>query len=268
MNVTGISWTEQTWNPVSGCVKVSPGCKHCYAEGIAEKHRGSAAFPNGFDLTLRPHKLREPFKLKVPSMIFVNSMSDLFWDQIPEAYRDQVVDVIEATPQHEYQVLTKRAEALWRYSTRRPLPRNFWAGVSAEDQTSLAARGGILREVKAEIRFLSLEPALEDMDLHPILEGGKIQWVIWGGESGLHLMREDVREKRGAAIPLATGGWGPRPDRIAWARHARDACTAHGVPFFFKQWGGSRSHSAGNLLDGRVWEQFPRAPRAPQQLTG
>jgi protein gp37 len=275
MNATAIRWTEQTWNPASGCVKVTAGCKHCYAETLAENKRGTPAFPNGFELTLRPHKLQEPYRLKQPSMVFVNSMSDLFWDQIDDGYRDKVLDVIEATPQHEYQVLTKRAENLLRYSKRRPLPPNFWAGVTAENQELLDARGAVLRQVKAEIRFLSLEPALEDMNLAPLVAGRDnqiggdgIQWVIWGGESGNHLLKADEREKRGVVDPGPGGGWVPRPDRMDWARHARDGSVSNGVAFFFKQWGGPRSTSGGKLLDGRTWEEFPRLPKGVQRQVG
>jgi len=271
VNETGISWTQLTWNPASGCAKVSPGCKYCYAETLSENKRGTPGFPNGFELTLRPHKLREPYRLKQPSMVFVNSMSDLFWDAIDDGYRDQVLDVIEGTPQHEYQVLTKRADNLLRYSRRRPLPRNFWAGVSAENQELLDERAEVLRQVKAEIRFLSLEPALGEMDVSPHVAGRNnqiggdgIQWVIWGGESGLHLLRPEILEKRGAAIREPSGpGWQARPDRIAWARLVRDACAAAGVPFFFKQWGGPRSHSGGMQLDGRTHAEYPRLPTPP-----
>ncbi len=267
MNDTAIRWTEKTWNPASGCVKVGPGCKFCYAETLAENKRGTPAFPVGFDLTVRPHKLSEPLKLKDPSMIFVNSMSDLFWDQITDEYRDQVLDVIEKTPQHEYQVLTKRHENLLRYSRRRKLPKNFWAGVTCEDAENLAARAPVLLQVEAEIRFLSLEPALSPMNLRPHMTGRDnriggdgIQWVIWGGESGTHLTREPHFTKRACAAPLPGGGWGPREDRVHWALDVRDAVTSAGSMFFFKQWGGPRSHSGGKLLDGRTWEEFPRLP--------
>ena len=148
MNQTSIAWTDYSWNPTSGCVKVTEGCKFCYAETIAEKFRGGRAFPNGFDLTYRPHKLREPFTLK-PSRIFVNSMSDLFWESIDDTYRDQVLDVIEPPLQHQYQVLTKREGELLRYSRRRALPANFWAGVTVES-TRTVARVEVLRQVPAE----------------------------------------------------------------------------------------------------------------------
>jgi len=266
MNDTGIRWTEHTWNPASGCKKITAGCKHCYAETIAENKRGSPAFPNGFDLTLRPHKLREPFALKEPSLIFVNSMSDLFWEEIPDSYRDQVLDVIEATPQHQYQVLTKRADVMLAYSKRRPLPGNFWAGVTAEDQENLDRRLPLLAEVKAEIRFLSLEPILGPIDLSPSFERhpGKIDWVIFGGESGNHLTRPEVCAKRGIVVHLY-GAWVPTLRGRDWARSVRDACANHQVHFFFKQWGGPRSTSGGKLLDGKTWEQYPRRPGKPAE---
>lgn len=273
MNETAIRWTTLTWNPASGCKKVSPGCKHCYAETLAENKRGTPAFPKGFDLTLRPHKLDEPYRVKDPSLIFVNSMSDLFWEEIDDAYRDKVVDVIANTPQHEYQVLTKRHENLLRYSKRRKLPPNFWAGVTVENQEWLEKRAAALLQVDAEIRFLSMEPALDHMDIRPFTKGRDnriggdgIQWAIYGGESGTHLTRPDVREKRGLVVlndsPRVSGGalWIPNPARVEWARAVRDACVEDGVAFFFKQWGGPRSTSGGKLLDGRAWEEFPRLP--------
>jgi protein gp37 len=261
MNNTEIRWTELTWNPASGCAKVTAGCKHCYAETIAENKRGTPAFPNGFDLTIRPHKLREPHAIKEGALIFVNSMSDLFWEEIPDAYRDKVLDIMEETPRHQYQVLTKRPEVMLRYSKRRRLPANMWAGVTVENQECTDARLPLLLEVKAEIRFLSAEPVLGPIDLRPTLAAhpGQIHWVIFGGESGNHLTKPEVNEKRGLCVRGAKG-WEPRPDRVGWAREMRDACVDNGVTFFFKQWGGPRSTSGGKLLDGRTWEQYPRLP--------
>ena len=173
MNSTKIEWANNTWNVFSGCTKISPGCQNCYASQLAERLRGTRAFPNGFDLTVRPHKLIEPYKLKQPSLVFVNSMSDLFWDAVPNELRDQIVDVMESTPQHEYMVLTKRAEAMLAYSRRRRLPPNFWAGVSIENER-YAHRADLLRQVDAEVRFISAEPLLGPLDLD--LTG--IHWVI------------------------------------------------------------------------------------------
>lgn len=258
MNDTGIIWTELTWNPNSGCDKVSPGCAFCYAHTLAEQKRGGPAFPNGFDLTIRPHKLREPFKIKKPSLIFVNSMSDLFWEKIPEDYRHQIVDVIEQTPQHQYQVLTKRPEAMLAFSRRRRLPPNFWAGVSIESQ-KYASRADILRKVDAEIRFISAEPLLGPLNLD--LRG--IQWLITGGESGAHLMDAMLREMRGL-VNYLDRIWTPRPDRIPWVRSLRDQSIQAGTKFFHKQWGGFRSDSAGRDLDSRTWDEFPRLPQGSE----
>ncbi len=260
MNETGIIWTEITWNPMSGCKKKTSGCAYCYAETLAENKRGGAAFPVGFELTLRPHKLREPMKLKQPSLIFVNSMSDMFWEDIDDDYRDKMVDVMEATPQHEYQVLTKRAEVMLAYSKRRKLPPNFWAGVTIEDQANVD-RLAILQQVDAEIRFISAEPLLSPIEF-PSLAG--IHWIITGGESGVHLLNPKLRDMRGLATldPSAAKGlrWQPRQDRIAWVRGIRDQAIAAGVKLFHKQWGGLYPKSAGRDLDGRTWDEFPRLP--------
>jgi len=223
LNNTGIGWTMKTWNPTSGCEEVSPGCKFCYAEFIAEKFRGKA-FPNGFELTYRPHKLAEPKRLKKPTLIFVNSMSDLFWEAIPDAYRDRIIDVIEDTPRHQYQVLTKRPEEMLRYSRRRKLPANFWAGTTVES-THTSDRVDILRQVDAPIRFISAEPLLDD--LGSILNLAGVQWLISGGESGRHLLDPALRERR-ALVTYKAKRWTPRPDRIDWIRRLRDNCGSAG----------------------------------------
>lgn len=254
MNETGIIWTELTWNPASGCKKLTSGCAYCYAHTIAENQRGSKAFPMGFDLTIRPHKLTEPKKVKQPSLIFVNSMSDMFWEQIDDAYRDRMLDVIEDTPQHQYQVLTKRPDNMLRYSKRRPLPDNFWAGVTIEDQKSMD-RLLWLRQVEASIRFISAEPLLGPLAF-PTMEG--LHWVITGGESGLHLCDPKLRALRGLAI-LENRKWMPHPVRAQWVRDIRDQCIANDVRLFHKQWGRTPK-SAGRVLDGRTWDEFPRLP--------
>jgi protein gp37 len=261
---TKIRWTEFTWNPMSGCEAVSPGCTFCYARTLAERLRGTAAFPNGFDLTSRPHKLTEPMKLKEPSLIFVDSTSDLFWESVEDTYRDQIIDVIESTPQHQYQVLTKRHESMLRYSRRRRLPANFWAGVTAEDQVRADLRIPCVLQVDVPVRFVSVEPALSLVDISGWVSGKNnaaggdgLQWVIWGGESGLHLKDEKVRAVRGCAVRDERGKWSPHPDRMDWPRTLRDVCAANGIPFFFKQWGGVCPASAGHELDGRRWEEFP-----------
>lgn len=254
MNKTGIKWTTLTWNPASGCKRITSGCAFCYAYTLAEAKRGTPAFRNGFDLTIRPHKLREPLRLKEPSLIFVNSMSDLFWPEIPESYRDQILDVIECTPQHQYQVLTKRPEEMLRYSRRRKLPENFWAGVTIEDQAN-ADRADILREVEASIRFVSVEPLLAPL----VLDWTGLHWCITGGESGVHLLDPKLREAR-ALVDYEKRRWTARPDRIEWVRSLRDQCLAASVKFFHKQWGGHYPESGGRLLDGRTWDEMPRLP--------
>jgi len=235
---TSIEWTDATWNPVSGCTKITRGCDNCYAERKAEQYRGSKGFPHGFDITLRPHKLREPLSWRRPLKIFVCSMGDLFHKDVPEAFIAQVFDTMEAADWHTgFQVLTKRSPLLLnfvndRYRTR-PAPRHIWLGVSVEDAAG-AARIAHLRKANATIRFLSVEPLLGPVALD--LDG--IHWVIVGGESGP----------------------GARPMHPNWAIDVRDQCLRAQVPFFFKQWGGRFPKSGGCLLEGREWKQFP-APR-------
>jgi len=259
MNQTGIIWSESTWNPFSGCEKVSEGCKHCYAELIAEKYRGNKAFPNGFDLTLRPHKLNEPFKLKEPTLIFANSMSDLFWDKVPDDYRHKVIDVIEQTPQHEYQVLTKRPELMLKFSKERKLPKNFWAGTTIENQRN-SHRMDTLNEVDAEIKFISAEPLIGELIFtDKQLEG--IQWMITGGESGTHLWNSIICERRALVYyNREQKKWLPRKDKYHWIQSLRDQCIENDVKFFHKQWGGSYPEAAGRELDGETWNEMPRYP--------
>lgn len=258
MNETGIIWTEATWNPMSGCEKVSSGCKFCYAMTFAENKRGTRAFPNGFDLTIREHKLKEPFKLKTPTLIFTNSMSDLFWDQVPNDYRHKIVDVIEQTPQHEYQVLTKRPDALLKFSRERKLPSNFWAGVTVESNLH-RDRIRMLQEVDAEIRFISAEPLIRELDIDGYTEG--VAWMITGGESGNHMWDQKICDNRGLVLyDRFLKKWTPRPDRIDWIRIIRDVCIDNDVKFFHKQWGGNYPEAAGRLLDGEYWSEMPRLP--------
>jgi protein gp37 len=231
--ISAIEWTDSTWNPVRGCTKVSPGCKHCYALTFAERWRGVPGHPyeQGFDLRLVPHKLEEPLKWKTPRRIFVNSMSDLFHDDVPLSYIQRVFAIAKRAPWHTFQILTKRAERLAALAPRLPWPANLWQGVSVENQRYLD-RIAALRRVPAAIRFLSLEPLLGPLPAIP-LDG--ISWVIVGGESGLkHRLVEP-----------------------AWVLEIRDQCVAAGVPFFFKQWGGRTPKAGGRLLDGREWNQMP-----------
>jgi protein gp37 len=238
-----IEWTEATWNPVTGCTKVSPGCAHCYAETFAERFRGVLGHPyeRGFDLQLRPERLEQPLAWKRPRMIFVNSMSDLFHEDVSEEYIRAVFQVMERASWHTFQVLTKRHERLAEIAPRLPWPANVWMGVSVENQR-WTCRIDALRSTPAAVRFLSCEPLLSDLQLN--LAG--IHWVIVGGESGP----------------------GARPMKPTWARDIRRQCEKIGVPFFFKQWGayseaGVRvgKGKAGRVLDGKTWNGFPRPTR-------
>lgn len=236
-----IEWTEHTWNPVTGCTKVSPGCKFCYAEVLSKrlKAMGTPGYANGFKLTLQPERLLEPIKRRKPTMYFVNSMSDLFHECIPNEYIDRVFDTIRAAPQHRYQILTKRPERMEEYFKTREVPSQAWLGVSVENRKYGLPRIPILRRVNAKVRFLSVEPLLEDLGTFDISD---LSWVIVGGESG----------------PKA------RPMKAEWARSIQQQCEAAGVSFFFKQWGShgddgvKRSKgSNGRLLDGRTWDEMP-----------
>lgn len=252
MNDTKIRWTESTWNPVTGCDKVSPGCAHCYAQSLAERLRGTPAFPHGFELHLREHKIDEPRRLRKPRLIFVNSMSDLFHENIPDEYRDRIIATMRSTPQHTYQVLTKRPKEAVRVFEQRTVPDNVWLGVSVEN-ARFTWRIDVLHRIPARTRFLSLEPLLGPL---PELDLRGIHWVIVGGESGRHLLDAATCARRGIARRV-NGTWVPRPDRVSWVRSIRDQCVAAHVPFFFKQWGGLRPDSAGHLLDGREHDHWP-----------
>ncbi len=238
---SAIEWTDATWNPVTGCSKVSKGCDNCYAERFSERFRGVAGHPfeTGFDLTLRPDRFEQPLSWKKPKLIFVNSMSDLFHKEIPSPFISQVFDTMELADWHIYQVLTKRSSLMrnWinqRYIDRK-VPAHIWLGVSIEDR-SVLSRLRHLREANAAIRFVSFEPLLGPID--PV-DLTRIHWVIVGGESG------------------------PRARYIdpGWVRDIRDACQEAGVAFFFKQWGGRTPKARGNVLDGRQWLDYPAVPQ-------
>lgn len=252
MNETRINWTELTWNPATGCTKVSPECKHCYAKAIADRLAGSAAFPKGFQVMERPWKLGEPRKIRGDgSLIFTNSMTDFFHEKISDSYRDKIVEVIAAHPQHRFQILTKRTGAAVKYFSTRAVPRNVWLGATIGVQGSMGRLAELLR-VDAAVRFLSCEPLLGPLSF-PDLSG--VHWVIGGGESGPHAMgpegpRRFLVERRGDR-------WVPREDRIPWARGLRDQVKAAGAAFWWKQWGGPRPESGGKELDGRVWHEMP-----------
>ena len=240
MQRSSIEWTETTWNPVTGCTEISPGCAHCYAKTFAERFRGVPGHPyeNGFDLQLRPERLDQPLRWKKPRTIFVNSMSDLFHPDVPDDYIIQVFEVMESANRHRFQVLTKRSERLAELAPSLPWPSNVWMGVSVENQR-FTGRVDDLRRVPAAVRFLSCEPLLGDLelDLHDI------NWVIAGGESG-------------------PGARAMDPD---WVRGVRDQCADAEVPFFFKQWGahddlGRRvgKKAAGRSLDGKTCSEMPK----------
>ena len=231
---SGIEWTESTWNPVTGCTKVSPGCKYCYAERMAERLQamGQPNYVNGFRLTLQPHMLELPLKWKKPQTIFVNSMSDLFHEDVPLAYIREVFDVMARAHWHRFQVLTKRAERLEELSPELHWAQNIWMGVSVENER-YRRRIDHLRATGAQIKFLSLEPLLGPL---PDLDLTGIDWVIVGGESG----------------PNA------RPMDPAWATDLRDQCRRADVPFFFKQWGGKNKKQAGRVLEEQLWDEMPR----------
>lgn len=233
MATSHIEWTESTWNPITGCTRISPGCAHCYAERMARrlKAMGQEKYANGFVLTLHPEELDRPYHWKKPQEIFVNSMSDLFHEDVPIGFIKQVFRTMVETPQHKYQVLTKRSEVLKRYEDKLPWSQNIWMGVSVENADYMF-RIDDLRCCGAHIKFLSLEPLLGPL---PDLNLDGIDWVIVGGESG----------------PQA------RPMDKAWVRDIRDQCLYAGVPFFFKQWGGVNKKKAGRLLEGRTWDGMP-----------
>jgi protein gp37 len=233
MALSHIEWTDATWNPVTGCTKISPGCKHCYAERMAKRLRamGQIRYRNGFAVTLQPDALDAPLSWKTPRLVFVNSMSDLFHADVPLDYIRQVFSVMERADWHVFQILTKRAERLAELAPLLPWPENVWMGVSVES-SDYTWRIGHLAKVSAAVRFLSVEPLLGPIPKLP-LRG--IDWVILGGESGP----------------------GARPMEAVWAEEIRDRCVQAKVPFFFKQWGGVWKKRAGRVLAGRTWDEMP-----------
>jgi protein gp37 len=237
-NNSKIEWTDATWNPVRGCSKVSPGCANCYAETFAERFRDVPHHPYeyGFDLRLVPEKLTEPLRWRTSKMVFVNSMSDLFHEEVPDDYIVAVIEVMKVANWHTYQVLTKRSERMrdmlsskLRFAATLP---HIWWGVSVENKKHGLPRIDHLRSSPAQIRFMSVEPLLEDLGRFSL---AGISWVIVGGESGA----------------------GARPMRKAWVTSIRDQCRKAKVPFFFKQWGGVRKSATGRSLDGKTHDEFP-----------
>jgi protein gp37 len=241
---SNIEWTDATWNPIRGCTKISPGCAHCYAEKFAERFRGVPGHPyeQGFDLRLVPEKLAEPLRWASPKMIFVNSMSDLFHAGVPDTFVEQVVRVMQLAHWHTYQVLTKRGERLRDLLQTRlsfaAMLSHIWWGVSVENRRQGVPRIELLRQAPAAVRFLSIEPLLEDLGE---LDLRGISWVIVGGESGP----------------------GARPIAKAWVVKIREQCRLSNVPFFFKQWGGVRKGETGRLLDGQTYDERPCRQSGP-----
>lgn len=239
---TQIEWTDATWNPVTGCSKITAGCDNCYAERFSERFRGvpDHPFENGFDLTLRPARLKQPLSWREPRRIFVNSMSDLFHKEVPRAFIDQVFDTMEAANWHTFQVLTKRSSLLTRYLKKRypnsKAPSHIWLGVSVEDKQNVV-RIKHLQAARAAVKFISFEPLIGPVGKVDLTG---IDWAILGGESG----------------PRA------RPMAEEWALDIRDQCRAQKVAFFFKQWGGIRPKTGGRKLKGREWNQYPEVPKS------
>ena len=241
-----IEWTEQTWNPVTGCTKISAGCKHCYAETMARRLQamGASGYQNGFAVTLHENRLLYPLQRKIPTMYFVNSMSDLFHPKVPFVFIDKVMKTIADTPQHTYQILTKRPLLMAKYFSRRAVPKNAWLGVSVENKKHGVGRIDVLRNIAAKILFLSVEPLLEDIGEIDLLS---IDWVIVGGESG----------------------YNARPMCPEWVASIKQQCHTSGTRFFFKQWGTysedgvKRNKKAnGRIFMGRTWDEMP-----PQEKT-
>jgi protein gp37 len=235
---SSIEWTESTWNPVTGCTKISTGCKHCYAERMAQRLRamGQPNYRNGFKVTCHPDVLGYPMKWKKSQMIFVNSMSDLFHKDVSTAFIDEVFYTMNETPWHTYQILTKRSGRIAQLAARFKWTPNIWMGVTVENADYIS-RIDDLRTVPAAVRFVSFEPLLGSL---PALDLAGIGWVIVGGESGP----------------------GARPMDPTWVSDIRDQCLEANVPFFFKQWGGVQKKKAGRMLDRRTWDQMPKAAEA------
>lgn len=240
---SAIEWTGATWNPVSGCIKISPGCAHCYAERMAKRLQamGQPNYVNGFNLTLHEHVLDLPLKWQKPQTIFVNSMSDLFLKGVPKDFITKVFNVMHKAHWHTFQVLTKRSERLSELSAKLPWTANIWMGVTVEN-TDYTHRIDHLRNSGAFVKFLSIEPLLGPI---PNLNLNEIDWVIVGGESGP----------------------GARPMNLAWVLDIRDQCHKANVPFFFKQWGGTRKKKAGRLLEGKTWDEMPPKPEPDRGAT-
>jgi len=264
--LTSIGWTLVTWNPIRGCSVESEGCGYCYAaatgsrfcgaglayEGLAEKTKTGGRWTG--KVVVIEARMEDPLRLRTPSLMFVNSMSDLFHEEVPLEVIQRIFDVMRRASHHQFQVLTKRSQRLRELAPQLPWPTNLWMGVSIESPKYIH-RIDDLRATGAAVKFLSIEPLLAPFD---DLHLGGIDWVIAGGESGRHLLDERIRRAR-ALVDIVGKKWVPRADRVDWVRSIRDACAAQRVPFFFKQWGGVRSKSGGRLLDGVTHDGMPAA---------
>ena len=241
---SSIEWTETTWNPVTGCTKISHGCKNCYADRMSHRLQamGVAKYRDGFSVAVHPSVLRDPLSWRKPRLVFVNSMSDLFHQNVPSVFIEAVFEVMNRASHHTFQVLTKRPSRVSHLNSRLRWTPNIWLGTSIESEPWLS-RLDFLRETDAQTKFLSLEPLLGPL---PSLTLREVDWVIAGGESGP----------------------GARQMQPNWVRDIRDTCVESGVPFFFKQWGGVFKKRTGRILDGRVWDQFPETQRAEGGATG
>jgi len=236
-----IEWTEQTWNPSAGCTKISLGCKNCYAETMAIRLQAMSVegYRNGFNFNTVPSRLNEPLKRKKPTIYFVNSMSDIFHEDMPNEYLDEIFNIIEQTPHHTYQVLTKRADKMFKYLSQREIPKNIWLGVTVENRKQGLPRIDKLRQLKASVLFLSVEPLLEDLGE---INLKNIDWVIVGGESGNRA----------------------RPMEKSWVLNIKQQCENKDIAFFFKQWGTwgadkvkRNKKQNGKTLNGQIWQQYP-----------
>lgn len=234
MAATSIEWTETTWNPVTGCSKISPGCKHCYAERMALRLKAmhQPRYAKGFEITLQEDIVELPKKWKKPRLVFVNSMSDLFHKDVPDKFISSCFEVMNSTPRHTYQILTKRPDRVLSLAKQLNWSENIWMGTSVEN-TDYVNRAKTIAKIPATVRFLSVEPLLGPIPRLPI---ANIDWVIVGGESGP----------------------GSRPMEANWVRRIRDRCVSRDVPFFFKQWGGVNKKRTGRELDGRFWDEMPK----------
>lgn len=282
MNETAVGWTDLTWNLFSGCKQISTGCAFCYAKQLAEQRRGTAAFPFGFDLTLRPKNLLDParaLRKHGPSLVFVESMSDVALDddeltpnEVDRMYeagfnglddvRDKLFDAMEGTPEHRYQLVTKRGRRLLRYLRERGrrVPACCWIGATVEHPREIGRLDELraFRDLGAVVLFVSAEPLVGDVASALGPEGlAGIDWVIPGGESGLHAAIPKHLEERFLVERWHGGGWEPRPERVPWVRSLRDKAHVAGAAFFLKQWGGARPASTGRILDGRTWDELP-----------